>query len=375
MFYTFCLLAPRLLPFAAMSRTIAIAGLGAAACDIHLPAYAKLADLKVVGGFDPAPPAGKSFAFPIFDSFTKMLEQTRPDIVAVVTPTAFHYELTARALKAGCHVLCEKPFMTDMAQADAICRLAAQAGRQVVVNNQYRFMQIHLAAKSLIDSQRFGRLLFISAQQTFFTSEKTEAGWRGRDPQRTCKEFGIHVLDLARFFFGEDPLSIRARMPKPTQADGPDHLNLIELEFSGDRVAHITLDRLSRGPHRYLDLRLDGSSGCTQTHLGGEMELSCGIRGGTRRPYANLSMTGGGWARLYTGEKYETIARDRLDLFADATSRLMRAFLGALDNNTPPPCCAQDNRRTLALMLAAYESATKGQTITMDYREGSCGSP
>jgi predicted dehydrogenase len=350
-----------------MTRTIAIAGLGAAARDIHLPAYAKVADLKVVGGFDPNPPAGKTFSFPLFDSFQKMIQAARPDIVAIVTPTAFHFDLTTQALREGCHVLCEKPFMSDMEQATAICRLADEVKRQVVVNNQYRFMKIHQAAKAQIASESFGRLLFMNAQQTFFTSEKTEAGWRGQDPQRTCKEFGIHVLDLARFFFDEDPSAIRARMPKPGGASGPDHLNLIELEFSGDRVAHITLDRLSRGPHRYLDLRLDGSGGCVQTHLGGEMEFACGVRGGTRRPYANLSLAGGGWARVYSGEKYEKIATDPLDLFADATARLVRAFLEALDNQTPPPCRADDNRRTLALMLAAYESAERRKTIEMDY--------
>jgi predicted dehydrogenase len=351
-----------------MTRTIAIAGLGAAARDIHLPAYAKVANLKVVGGFDPNPPTGRSFPFPLFDSFTKMIATAKPDIVAVVTPTAFHHDLTAEALRAGCHVLCEKPFMSDMRQADAICQLAAQLDRQVVVNNQYRFMKIHQAAKAQINSSSFGQLLFMNAQQTFFTSEKTEAGWRGQDPQRTCKEFGIHVLDLARFFFDEDPSAIRARMPKPSGPDGPDHLNLLELQFSGDRVAHITLDRLSRGPHRYLDMRLDGSNGCVQTHLGGQMELACGIRGGTRKPYMNLTLAAGGWARVYTGERYEKIATDALDLFADATARLVTAFLESLDRNTPPPCRAQDNRRTLALMLAAYESAACGKPIEMDYK-------
>lgn len=50
-------------------------------------------------------------------------------------------------------------------------------------------------------------------------------------------------------------------MPRGKQPNGPDYLNLIELEFSGDRVAHITLDRLSRGRRRYLDIRLDGEAG------------------------------------------------------------------------------------------------------------------
>ncbi len=76
---------------------------------------------------------------------------------------------------------------------------------------------------------------------------------------------------FCRYFFGEEPTSISARMPRGKQPNGPDYLNLIELEFSGDRVAHITLDRLSRGRRRYLDIRLDGEAGSIETSLGGRM--------------------------------------------------------------------------------------------------------
>ena len=252
-----------------------------------------------------------------------------------------------------------------MAEADDIVALSEQTGKWVVVNNQYRFMNIHEAAKNRIGTPEFGDLMFISANQTFYVSDETEQGWRGNDPQRTCKEFGIHVLDLCRFYFGEDPVSISARMPKGTKPDGPDYLNLIQLEFSGDRVAHITLDRLSRGPHRYLDMRLDGSEGIVETSLGGKIELNAGVRGGTRKPYLNFDVSMGGRARMYHGEDFTKIASDPLDLFAHATHKLVRAFIDALDNDTAPPCHGADNRKTLALVYAAYESHERKSPVTM----------
>lgn len=349
-----------------MKRTIAIAGLGAAARQIHLPAYAKLPNLKVVGGFDPVTQAG-DFPFPLFPSFDAMLNEVRPDILAVAAPTAHHYELARKALQAGCHVFCEKPFMSTMQEAGRIVALSRETGRWVVVNNQYRFMNIHSAAKQMIGTPEFGELLFITANQSFFLSAETEAGWRGQDKQRTCKEFGIHVLDLCRFYFDEDPISVTARMPKGRQPDGPDYLNLIQLEFSADRVAHILLDRISRGPHRYLDMRLDGSQGIVETSLGGKVEFSAGIQARTRKPFVGLDLSMGGHARLYRGEKFKKIASDPLDLFPHATSRLLEAFLQALDNNTTPPCHAADNQRTLALVFAAYESAEKNMPIKMRY--------
>ena len=230
-----------------MNRRIAIIGLGAAARKIHLPAY-KRAGIQVVGGCDPAVHKG-DFPFTIYGSLDELIDKTTPDIVAIVTPTPTHYELSRTALEAGCHVLCEKPYMATVGEAHDINRIAAACQRRVVVNNQFRFMRCHSAAKRLIGTPGFGDLLFIEATQTFRKDETTEAGWRGADVQRTCKEFGIHVIDLCRYFFDSEPERILARMPRPTKPDGPDYLDLIRLDFPGDRVAQITLDRLCRGRH------------------------------------------------------------------------------------------------------------------------------
>jgi predicted dehydrogenase len=338
------------------NKTAAIIGLGVAARSIHLPALAKLPNIKVLGGCDPAVKSA-DFPFQIFATPAEMLEKLHPDILIIATPPAYHFEHTRLGLQAGCHVLCEKPFTDNLEQADELVALSDKLHRWVVVNNQYRFMNIHQKAKELIGQPQFGKLLFLRIHQTFYTDPKTEAGWRGDQMQRTGKEFATHVLDLCRFFFDEEPVSILARMPKPERLDGPDYLNLIQLEFSGDRVAHIILDRLSRGRHRYLDIQLDGTAGCLETHVGGGIELRTGIRGGTRKPFLHADVSMGGWARLYQGESFRKVATDPIDIFASATSRLLKGFLEALDDNSVPPCHAADNRRTLALMLSAYEAS------------------
>ena len=349
-----------------MKLKIAICGLGHATRDIHLPAYKKLADVDVVGGYDPAVKNG-NYSFPLFDSVDQMIEQTKPDMLAIVTPTSTHFELAKQGLEAGCHVFVEKPFMSTLDEAEQIVALGESVGKQVIVNNQYRFMNIHQAAQEQIGSEGFGDLLFMSVNQTFLVSDKTEDGWRGNDPQRTCKEFGIHTLDLARYYFAEDPISITARMPKGNNPNGPDFLNLLQLEFSGDRVAHIMLDRLSKGPHRYLDIRLDGSDGMVETSLGGKIEFHAGVKSGTRKPYLELDLSMGGRARLYHGDKYKKLASDPLDLFAHATHKLIQAFMSAMDKGEKPPCHGSDNIKTLALVYAAYESSEQNKTIVMSY--------
>jgi predicted dehydrogenase len=118
--------------------------------------------VSVVGGCDVDEAAraftSKKWNLPaVFDSPQKMIEETRPDIVAVCTPPFLHHEQSLMALSYGCHVFCEKPLTESLEHADEIIEAAERAGRFVVVNNQFPYMNIHLAAKEMIGSPDFGR--------------------------------------------------------------------------------------------------------------------------------------------------------------------------------------------------------------------------
>jgi predicted dehydrogenase len=337
----------------------AVVGLGNATRTIHLPALRKLSDVKCVGCYDERPQAGVE-GIPFFTSLNDMLDQTKPDFLVIATPPDSHFDLARRGLTAGCHVFCEKPLTESLGDADELARIAKQHNRHVVVNSEFPWMPIHASAKRRMGQPGFGKLMFASMHQTFLVTPETEKGWRGLDQNRTFKEFGTHVLDLAKFFFDATPTSIRARMPKPAGPDAPDHLNIVELAFPGDRYAHILLDRLSKGRHRYLDIRLDGAEATIETSIGGRMNTTVGLNARTRRPFIDVDVAMGGRARLYRGEAWEHLATAPLDLFADATARLLTDAMQAIERGETPPSSLAHARNTLALLLACYESATDG---------------
>ena len=345
---------------------IALVGLGSAARRIHIPAIRMIKRLRLAGGCDVRPDAG-NFDFPVYSSVETMLDACRPDLVAIVTPTESHFSLALLVAARGIHVFCEKPFTSTVDEARELLRVAKAHHIEIAVNNEFRFMACHQAAKALIGTEKFGDLTFISMNQTFRTSDETEGGWRGADKERTNKDFGTHVFDLCRYFFGEEPLRLRALMPKPGALDGPDLLNLIDLEFSGDRFARITLDRLTRGQHRYLDIRLDGTRANVETELGGYAAITAGLHAATRRPYLDFDVSLGGRAYLCTDERRTKIASDPLALFAAATAKLLDEYVDALEQAKTPPCAGSDNIRTLALMRAAYESAALKKEIDLAF--------
>lgn len=342
---------------------VGLIGLGRAAKTIHLPALAKQKNVQIVGGVDQVVLADE-FNFPVFSSAQELLSRTQPDIAIIATPPSSHFHLTSECLNAGCHVFCEKPFVETVDRAKTLMDLARSRDRHIVINQEFRFMSAHRAAKDKIGQPEFGDLQFVSMSQTFRSSAETEAGWRGDARRRTGIEFGIHAIDLCRYYFEEDPISIRALMPKPANADGPDMLNLIQLEFSGDRYASITLDRLTRGRHRYLDTRLTGTKGSIETTIGGLAMVSAGVRGGGTGPFLNFERRASASARLYSAESFRTIARDPADIFPTATASLIEEMLSAIQNGKIPPCSVEDNLGTLFLTNAAYESAeNSGQVV------------
>ena len=340
---------------------IGLVGLGSAARNIHLPACHGIAEVVIVGGVDIA--ATSEVSIPRFASLGDLVSKGKPDVIIIATPPASHVPLAIDALRAGCHVFLEKPIAPSLAEARILCREARKSNRKVAVNNEFRFMACHAAAHRLIGSPEFGELRFLHLYQAFRVDSATEAGWRGQETERTGTEFGIHALDLARFFFASEPRFMRSWMAGSSAAAGPDMLNLVDLDFGDGRFARITLDRLTKGRHRYLECRLDGTEATIETELGGALELQFGVRAATRRPFFNGDFSAGGRAFLWRGENRRKLASDGFNLFADATRKLLRAFLLSIRDETVPPCSLDDNFRSFALMRAAYDAARERRDV------------
>jgi D-apiose dehydrogenase len=350
---------------------VAIVGLGAVARNIHRPAYTQLAGrAEIVGGCDPDQQAQafarEAWKLPVVCADpSELIEKVRPDIVSVCTPPSFHREHAILALRTGCHVFCEKPLAMELDHADEIIEVSTKAGRLVAVNNQFPYMRIHSAAKRWIGSPEFGQLLYLHAWQTFNPTEATETGWRGTLQKRLCFEFGIHVFELIRYFFNDTPVRLLAHMPTPGRDKGHDVINMVSVEFADGRAASVLLDRLSKGPERYLDIRLDGEFASIHTSIGGRMRLTAGVRTRERKPFLEWRFAQGGQAVLQTGNRSRVIARDPANPFAAATACQFANFLDAIQSGSTPAGDIRDNRNTLAMVFAAYDSARRGSAVEL----------
>ena len=143
---------------------IGVVGLGMGAG--HIDGFRKHPEAEVVAVADTDPVrleqrGKKDFKIPnCYLSVEEMLKKEKLDIVSIATPNKFHKPLTIAALKAGCHVLCEKPMAMNAQEAEEMNDAAKKAKKRIMINFSFRFTEQSYAIKKEVDSGILGKIYF-----------------------------------------------------------------------------------------------------------------------------------------------------------------------------------------------------------------------
>ena len=147
---------------------IAIIGTGMIANSAHFPAlepFRREGLVEVVGVADIRPEAAEETAKrhgveKWYEDPQKMLEELKPDFVAVCTPNRYHKEWTIKALETGAHVACEKPIALTLADAKEMWATAKKYNRHLFPCQCMRWRNYMQRAKELVESGELGELYF-----------------------------------------------------------------------------------------------------------------------------------------------------------------------------------------------------------------------
>lgn len=200
---------------------VGIIGTGMIADQLHVPDYNASPHAEVVAVCDIVP--GKADAFAkkhvpdarVYRNHQQMLNDGGLDAVSVCLPNKLHAPVTIDSLKAGCHVLVEKPMATTSAEAQRMINAANAAERILMVNQCQRLAQASRKAKEVLDSGIMGRVLYVNAM---FGHEgpiawSPDGKWflRKKDAAfGAMADLGIHKADLLRFLTGKEIVEVSA---------------------------------------------------------------------------------------------------------------------------------------------------------------------
>ena len=188
-----------------------------------------------------------------FQDYGAMLADPDLDAVIIATADAFHVPATEAALKAGKHVLCEKPLGISVEQVEALKSVVAESGRVLQVGHMKRFDAGLQSARAFI-SEEMGQLLALKAWYCDSTHryELTDAAQPlivrsgtakrpARDPKADLLQYymlahGSHLLDTARYLGGEI-LEVQARFSERFGA----YCWFIDVAFDNGALGHLDL--------------------------------------------------------------------------------------------------------------------------------------
>ncbi|MEW5815832.1 MAG: Gfo/Idh/MocA family oxidoreductase [Spirochaetota bacterium] len=349
------------------NRTLrgAILGCGHIA-PFHLRAWSQIQGVEIAAlanrTFGKAEARAREFGLPldhIYSDYQELLEKEEIDFVDIATAPQIHRQQVEAASRHGLHVLCQKPFAPSLEDARAMISASNRAGVLFSINENWRWRSWYREVKRLLDSGLIGRPRYICI---YHRSNGTLPLADGSLPRLFIEqpytiemdklivfEWGVHLIDLLRFFFGEVK-SIYAQLEKVSPLCKGEDRALLILELDGIKgiidISWATIEGGESPFSRSEQMTLEGDEGTIELLPHREDCLRLTTRNKSRQ--------------------YSTFKGSSEEAYQASFTAAQTHFIECLREGRIPETAAGDNYKSLAVTLAAYESAARNQVIQMD---------
>lgn len=336
----------------------AVIGCGSIAQHLHLPGYPKCPGVKLVAASDPEGDRRREAerlvpGLRTYDDYRAMLSAECPDVVSVASPNRYHAEHAVAALRAGAHVLLEKPAATTMKEIAGIRRAVRETRRLLVVGFSHRFKRGSRAIRKLLKAGAIGEPYMIRVR---LAHSGPLPGWAKSDwfyNPRVARggamlDMAIHAIDQALWHLG--PVrSVQATIRTLRKPIRVDDSAVLLLEFAKTRaLGYIEAGWTS--PAGFNGIEIMGDAGYLVADYAGAGTVTVT----TGRSSANMKAR----PRMAT----RVVERDaNRGFWAVEVQEVVAAFRRGDDLG----CGIDAGGAALAVALAGYESSRTGRRIVL----------
>jgi D-apiose dehydrogenase len=294
--------------------------------------------------------AAKAFGVSRFytDAAT-MLAKEKLDFVDIVTRMESHLEMVKVAASRGVDIILQKPLAPDWREAQAVVETARKAGVRLAIHENFRWQSPMRKLKGVLDSgaigkPTWGRIAFRTGYDIYAVQPYLHQAER-----YAILDVGIHVLDLARFFFGDvERVSCETQTRNPENV-GEDTATIMLRHKSGAvSVVECSMEsRIDPDPFPETLVTIEGERGAASVGPGLAAQVSSA---GVSR-----QLDFGSPLLSWTSQPWHTVQESVL--------RTQEAILAAWRAGKDPESTGDDNLKTYALVEAAYEAARQGRAV------------
>lgn len=210
----------------------------------------------------------------IYSDFTEMARRERRlkdgiDAVAIVTPNHAHGAAARAFLKAGIHVICDKPLTTTRKEAEQLAKLARDSGLLFAVTHNYTGYPLVRQARAMIQAGELGQIRVVQVEyaQDWLATRLEETGqkqadWR-TDPARSgpagsVGDIGTHAFNLAEFITGDEVVDLAAELHTFVAGRRLDDNAHMMLRFAGGASGMLWCSQVATGQENGLRIRIYG---------------------------------------------------------------------------------------------------------------------
>lgn len=291
----------------------------------------------------------------LYTDHRELLEKEHPDLVAVATPSGTHAAIALDCVRAGCHVIIEKPIALSLDDADQLVAAAKEADVRLCACHQNRFNKSIRRIREALDAGRFGRLYHGAAHIRWNRGEAyyRQAPWRGTWAQDggALMNQCIHNIDLLRWMMGDDVTEVSAytdRLAHP----------FIEAEDLG-----LAIIRFANGAYGLLE----GTTNVFPQNLEETLYLF-GEKGTVKAGGKSVNRIEE-W-RFADGEDDPEAVKaayeeDPPNVYGFGHTPLYADVIDAIERHRAPLVDGEAGRRALELVLAVYQSAATGAPVRL----------
>ena len=191
------------------------------------------------------------------------------DAVAIVTPNHMHAAPAVTFLRAGIHVICDKPLAATMEQAQVVAEAARESGKSFILTHNYTGYPLIRQARELVANGALGALRVVNVEyvQDWLAGETSgkQAEWR-TDPERSgaggcVGDIGTHAFNLAAYVTGLRAESLSADLDAFVPGRRLDDNAHVMLRYTGGAKGMLWASQVAVGNENALRLRVHGDKG------------------------------------------------------------------------------------------------------------------
>lgn len=314
----------------------------------------------------------------VYDSHKTLLADSEIDVVCICTPSGMHADGVVAALRAGKHVVTEKPMEVSLEACDRMIAAEDETGKKLAIISQHRFDAATVLVKEAIDSGKLGKLVLCDATVKWWrTQEYYDSGdWRGTwalDGGGALMNQGVHTVDLLQWLAGGvSSLYAQTRTSAHERIEVED-VAVAALTFESGAVGTLTA---TTAAYKGFPVRIDiyGTEG--SAILEGDRLKSMTLKNGEEYKSEEaaahaLAVAQGGTASV----KDEAATRltvstggaaaDPGAVWGDAHRAQIEDLIRAIRTDTKPLIDGRAGKKPLEIILGVYRSSRTGQPITI----------